>query len=488
MEYHSAIKSEMLSFPLILYLHDMKNIALHWKILIAMLLGVVWAILSGKFGFNDFTKDLIDPFGTIFINCLKFIAVPLVMFSIISGVAGLGDPSKLGRMGAKTLGLYLITTVFSITVGLGLVNLFKPGEQTVKDAQFSNRLKYEIWAVDNGIPIKDGKNFLADASDAEIKRIRTEMDSELASADFQKMIAKNEQAQANKEKGPLQPLVEMVPENIIISMGDGKLMLQVIFFALFFGISLALIPGEKSKLVQNFFEGLNDVFVKMVHIVMKAAPFFVFCLMAGVLAKSASNMDELFDMFIKLGYYSLVVVAGLFLMLFGFYPTLLKVFGVKIGYREFFRGMSPAQFLAFSTSSSAATLPVTIECANENLKIPEEATDFVLPIGATVNMDGTSLYQAVAVIFLAQFHGVDLSLMQQLGIVGTATLASIGAAAVPSAGLIMLMIVLDSIGLNPIWVAIVLPVDRILDMCRTVINVTSDVTVSAIVAKSEKMF
>ena len=210
--------------------------------------------------------------------------------------------------------------------------------------------------------------------------------------------------------------------------------------------------------------------------------------MAGVLAKSASNMEELFDMFIKLGYYSLVVVSGLFLMLFGFYPMLLKVFGVKISYREFFRGMSPAQFLAFSTSSSAATLPVTIECANENLKIPEEATDFVLPIGATVNMDGTSLYQAVAVIFLAQFHGVDLSLMQQLGIVGTATLASIGAAAVPSAGLIMLMIVLDSIGLNPIWVAIVLPVDRILDMCRTVINVTSDATVSAIVAKSEKMF
>ena len=160
---------------------------------------------------------------------------------------------------------------------------------------------------------------------------------------------------------------------------------------------------------------------------------------------------------------------------------------MKMKYSTFFKGLSPAQFLAFSTSSSAATLPVTIECANDNLKIPEKVTDFVLPIGATVNMDGTSLYQAIAVIFLAQYHDVDLTLVQQLGIVATATLASIGAAAVPSAGLIMLMIVLDSIGLNPLWIAIVLPVDRVLDMCRTVVNVTSDVTVSAIIAKSENI-
>lgn len=174
-------------------------------------------------------------------------------------------------------------------------------------------------------------------------------------------------------------------------------------------------------------------------------------------------------------------------MLFGFYPLLYKIFKVKIKYLDFFRGLAPAQFLAFSSSSSAATLPVTIKCVNENLEVPEEATDFVLPIGATVNMDGTSLYQAVAVIFLANYHDVDLSLLQQLSIVGLATLSSIGAAAVPSAGLVMLMIVLDSVGLNPLWVAIILPVDRILDMCRTVINVTSDATVSAIVAKSEGM-
>jgi Na+/H+-dicarboxylate symporter len=221
--------------------------------------------------------------------------------------------------------------------------------------------------------------------------------------------------------------------------------------------------------------------------VMNFAPFFVFCLMAGVLAKSANTIIELMDVFIQLGFYSLIVFGGLMVMLFGFYPLMLRVFGVKIGYREFFKGISPAQFLAFSTSSSAATLPVTIECVNKNLKVPEKVSDFVLPIGATVNMDGTSLYQAVAVIFLAQYHDVDLSMMQQIGIVATATLASIGAAAVPSAGLIMLMIVLDSIGLNPLWVAIVFPVDRILDMCRTVINVTSDAAVSAIIAKSEKL-
>ena len=232
---------------------------------------------------------------------------------------------------------------------------------------------------------------------------------------------------------------------------------------------------------------MNEIFIKMVHMVMNFSPFFVFCLMAGVLANSADTLSELMDIFVQLGFYALIVFGGLMVMLFGFYPLMLRAFGVKIGYREFFIGLSPAQFLAFSTSSSAATLPVTIECVNKNLKVPEKVSDFVLPIGATVNMDGTSLYQAVAVIFLAQYHDVDLSMMQQFGIVATATLASIGAAAVPSAGLIMLMIVLDSIGLNPLWVAIVFPVDRILDMCRTVINVTSDATVSAIIAKSEKL-
>lgn len=465
----------------------MKKLALHWKILIAMVLGMIYAILSGIYGWNEFTNDWIAPFGKIFINCLKFIAVPLVLFSIISGVAGLGDPSQLGRMGYKTLGMYLITTVFSVSVGLILVNAVNPGKQTIEEIKVDHRLMYEVWASDNGVEVKDGKNLMAKVGEERLALIRQKLNKEMEDDTYRQAMEKRDQASKNKEQGPLQPLVDMVPENIIISLGDGKLMLQVIFFALFFGISLALIPGESTKSVRSFFEGMNDIFVKMVHIVMIAAPFFVFCLMSGVLVKSADTFDKLVEIFISLGYYGLVVIVGLMIMLFVFYPLLLRLTGVRISYGAFFKGLSPAQFLAFSTSSSAATLPVTIECANNNLKIPEKVTDFVLPIGATVNMDGTSLYQAVAVIFLAQYHDVDLSLTQQLGIVVTATLSSIGAAAVPSAGLIMLMIVLESVGLNPLWIAIILPMDRILDMCRTVVNVTSDVTVSAVIARSEKL-
>lgn len=466
----------------------MKNLALHWKILLAMMLGVVWAVLSGKFGWNSFTQDWIDPFGTIFINGLKLIAVPLVLFSIITGVAGMGDPSKLGRIGAKTLLMYLLTTVMSISIGLVLVNLWKPGIQSDETTRINNRLQYEIWANQNGVEIKDGRNLLAEANSAQVKLAASALEKSKDDESYKK--AESKRAKANNAKsgdGPLQPLIDMVPSNIVVALGDGRLMLQVIFFAILFGVTMALLPKEKTGAVFDFFNGMNEIFIKMVHVIMKAAPFFVFCLMAGVLAKSANSLEELVTIFLKLMEYSFVVIIGLALLLFGFYPMLMKIFGVPVSYSKFFKGMSPAQFLAFSTSSSAATLPVTIECVNDNLGVSEDSTDFVLPIGATVNMDGTSLYQAIAVIFLAQYHDVDLDLYQQLGIVLTATLASIGAAAVPGAGLIMLMIVLESVGLNPMWVAIVLPMDRILDMCRTVINVSSDATVSAVIAKTESM-
>lgn len=486
-KYISSYLSTVYSGKFIIFT-SMKKIALHWKILIAMVLGVLWAFLSGHFGWNQFTADWIDPFGKIFINALKFIAVPLVLFSIITGVAGMGDPKLLGRMGAKTLLMYLLTTVLSISMGLVLVNIFQPGNQDDGGTRTTNRLKYELWAQENGVELKDGKYLLDSASEFEISKAQSENNASKNSKEYKQVVAKREKAEKTKAgDGPLQPLVDMVPSNIIISMSDGRLMLQVIVFAILFGISMALLPKEKTIEIDGFFNGMNEVFVKMVNLVMLGAPFFVFCLMAGVLAKSASNLDELIAIFVDLLQYSAVVVLGLAIMLFVVYPLLLKIFGVKISYTKFFNGLSNAQFLAFSTSSSAATLPVTIECVNKKLKVPEKSTDFVLPIGATVNMDGTSLYQAVAVIFLAQMHDVDLSLVQQLGIVGTATLASIGAAAVPGAGLIMLMIVLESVGLNPMWVAIILPMDRILDMCRTVINVTSDATVSAIIAKSEKM-
>ena len=466
----------------------MKKLALHWKILLAMILGVLWAIISGKFGWNEFTADWIDPFGTIFINGLKLIAVPLVLFSIITGVAGMGNPAKLGRIGAKTLLMYLLTTIMSISVGLVLVNIWKPGVQSDQKTRLNNRLQYELWANQKGIEIKDGKNLLLGADSTQINIAASSLSKAKDDEAYKQAISKLAKADnAKTGDGPLQPLIDIVPSNIVVALSDGRLMLQVIFFAILFGITMAILPKAKTTTVLEFFIGMNEIFIKMVHIIMKGAPFFVFCLMAGVLAKSANSLEELTSIFLKLMEYSVVVIIGLALLLFGFYPMLMKLFGVPVSYSQFFRGMSPAQFLAFSTSSSAATLPVTIECVNDNLGVSEDSTDFVLPIGATVNMDGTSLYQAIAVIFLAQYHDVSLDLYQQLGIVLTATLASIGAAAVPGAGLIMLMIVLESVGLNPMWVAIVLPMDRILDMCRTVINVTSDATVSAVIAKTENM-
>jgi Na+/H+-dicarboxylate symporter len=262
-------------------------------------------------------------------------------------------------------------------------------------------------------------------------------------------------------------------------------MLQVIFFAIFFGIVSMFLPKHVVKPVLDVVDGANAIFLKMVEWIMEAAPFFVFALMSGVLAKMAKTPAEAIEIFKGLLSYSLVLVAGLAILIGLFYPLIIRIFVRKISYSSLFKRVSPAQFLAFSTSSSAATLPVTMECVNDNLGVSKSVTNFVLPIGATVNMDGTSLYQAVAVVFLAQLHYVDLTLSQQLTIVLTATLASIGSAAVPSAGLIMMIIVLQSVGLNPAWIAIIFPVDRILDMCRTVANVTGDIVVATVIANSE---
>ncbi len=460
----------------------MKKLALHWKIIIGLVLGIIWAFAASALGWNQFTRDWIDPFGVIFIRMLKFIAVPLVLFSIISGIAELRDITKLGRLAGKTVGIYLFTTVAAVAVGLLLVNITKPGALIDEDSRIKNRLAYELWADETeGVEILDGKYLSGDEAYADFMdaaRIAAASGADVAEA-------KMEAARKTKEQGPLSFLVEMVPENILLSISDNGLMLQVIFFAIFFGICVASLPEEKTAPIKKFVTAANEVFLKMVDVVMKAAPYFVFALMAGVLSNMADSPGEVFEIFIGLGSYSIVLTIGLALMIFVFYP-LIAVSVVKgLTYREFFKRISPAQFLAFSTSSSAATLPVTMECVEENMGVSRNITGFVLPIGATVNMDGTSLYQAVAVIFLAQLHMVDLSLGQQLTIVLTATLASIGSAAVPSAGLVMLIVVLQSVGLNPLWIAIIFPVDRILDMIRTVVNVTGDATVSTVIAKSE---
>ena len=462
----------------------MKKLPLHVKIIIGLILGIIYAFISSALGWNEFTINWIDPFGTIFIRLLKFIAVPLVLFSIISGVSGLSDVTKLGRLGAKTLGIYMITTVSAVAVGLLLVNLIKPGDYIDEESRIKNRIAYELWVDDtSGVKPKDNKDFLSDPKYADVVREVTNNPEYTApKADVSDKMAA---AEETKDAPPLQFLVEMVPQNIIESIANNKLMLQVIFFAIFFGITLVLIPQDKAKPVIDFINGANEVFLKMVEIVMQAAPFFVFALLAGVIAKMADSPAEVFEIFKGLGSYSITLLIGLAFMIFVFYPLIGVLFIKKLDYRKFFRNISPAQFLAFSTSSSAATLPVTMECVEENMGVSKNISSFVLPVGATVNMDGTSLYQAVAVVFLAQMHMVDLSLGQQLTIVLTATLASIGAAAVPSAGLVMMIIVLQSVGLNPAWIAIVFPVDRILDMCRTVVNVTGDATVATLIASSE---
>lgn len=464
----------------------MKKLALHWKIIIGLILGIIWALLSSQLGWSEFTIDWIAPFGKIFINLLKLIAVPLVLVSIISGVANIGDPSSLGRMGGKTLLAYLITTLFAVSMGLLLVNAIKPGKLIDEQSRIDNRISYELWAASEGHEIKDGINYLHDPAFLERAQKITDLSKgELKDAS---VTEKMETAEKTKEATPLQPLVDIVPENFFFSLTDNGLMLQIIFFGIFFGVCLLLIPNEKSKPVTDFMDSAMEVFLKMVDLVMQAAPFFVFALLAGVVSKMAGDdIGKVYEIFKGLSWYSLTVFLGLMLMIFLIYPLLVKIFVRKIPYTGFFKGMAPAQTLAFSTSSSAATLPVTMECVEENLGVDKKITSFVLPIGATVNMDGTCLYQAVAVVFLAQLHMIDLTLGQQLTIVLTATLASIGSAAVPSAGLVMLIIVLESVGLNPAWIAIIFPVDRILDMFRTVVNVTGDATVCSIIAKGEGM-
>lgn len=460
----------------------MKKLPLHVKIMLGLVAGVIWAFASSAMGWNQFTIDWIDPFGKIFIRMLKYIAVPLVLFSIISGISSLKDMSKLGRMGGKTLSFYLLTTVTAVGVGLLVVNVFKPGNLIDEESRIKNRLQYETWVSETeGVEILDGKNYLNDPKYSNIDAGQLELDAATQAELDAKMAAASE----NKDAGPLEFIVNMVPENIVLSLSNQQLMLQVIFFAIFFGITMALIPDEKVKGLSAFINGTNEVFLKMVDLVMKAAPFFVFALLAGIIAKMADTPAEVIQIFKGLASYSVVLVAGLLFLIFAFYPLILKIFVRTIGYRKFFKNMGPAQLMAFSTSSSAATLPVTMECVEDNMGVSKNVSSFVLPVGATVNMDGTSLYQAVAVVFLAQMHMVDLSVTQQLTIVLTATLASIGSAAVPSAGLIMMILVLQSVGLNPAWVAILFPVDRPLDMLRTVVNVTGDATVSTIVAKSE---
>ena len=415
----------------------MKKLELHWKIIIGMIAGVGIGFLAVSLGLQQWVENWIKPFGTIFINLLKLVAVPLIIVSLIKGIAELQDISKLSRMGGRTLIIYVFTTVIAVSIGLLVVNIFKPGNR------INEQTRQELL-----------DNFGTDAG------------------------AKITMAAEQKGQGPLQALVDIVPDNIFSSMTDNRNMLQVIFFVVLLGIGLILIDKEKAKPVIAFIDGLNEVILKIIDLIMLAAPIGVLALLASLVVESPS-----LDLFKALLSYAICVIIGLSIMIFGFYPLFVRFFTGKSA-RFFFKGIAPAQLVAFSTSSSAATLPVTMERVTEHLGVDDEVSSFVLPIGATVNMDGTSLYQGVAAVFIAQALNMDLTLMDQLTIILTATLASIGSAAVPSAGMIMLVIVLGSVGIPEAGLALIFAVDRPLDMLRTVVNITGDSSVSMVVAKS----
>ncbi len=421
----------------------MKKLELHWQILIGMLLGILFGFGMTQIDWGaGFVSDWIKPIGTIFIKLLKLIAIPLILASLIKGISDLKDISKFKNIGLRTIVIYIFTTVIAITIGLVLVNIINPGDGVSEET--ISRLT-STYANDSGV------------------------------------ISKINEATKQKDAGPLQFLEDMVPDNAMKAMGSNSLMLQVIFFAIFLGISMLLIGEEKSKPLKDFFDSLNEVVLKMVDIIMLSAPYAVFALLASVVVSSSDP-----DLLLALLKYVGVVVLGLFLMVV-FYCIVVGVY-VKKNPFWFLKEISPAQLLAFSTSSSAATLPVTMERVEEHIGVDKEVSSFVLPVGATINMDGTSLYQGVAAVFIAQALSFDLSLADQLTIVLTALLASIGSAAVPGAGMVMLVIVLESVGFPAdkfaVGLALIFAVDRPLDMCRTVINVTGDATVSMVVAKS----
>ncbi|GHA30665.1 glutamate:proton symporter [Salinimicrobium marinum] len=405
-----------------------------------MTTGIIFALFLTNFSWGaSFVRDWIKPFGNIFINSLKLIAVPLILASLIKGISDLKDISKLSKMGSRTVITFVITTVVAVSIGLSLVNIIRPGNTISEETRRDLLTSYEN--------------------------------------DVSGRIAV---AREQREAGPLQALEDLVPSNIFAAAGDNANMLQVIFFAVFFGLGLILIPEATARPVKDFFDGFNDVILKLIDLIMITAPYGVFALLAALVVESPS-----IDLFSALAMYAVTVLIGLGCMM-GVYAAIVWFFTRKTP-SFFFKGIAPAQLLGFSTSSSAATLPVTMERVEEHLGVHKEVASFVLPVGATINMDGTSLYQAVAAVFIAQAFGIDLSLQAQLGIIITATLASIGSAAVPGAGMVMLVIVLAQAGIPEAGLALIFAVDRPLDMCRTSVNITGDAAVSMMVAKSVGM-
>lgn len=417
---------------------------LHWQILTGLIAGLAWGIFAIMAGFQNFTMEFIQPFGTIFIRMLQLVAVPLVIASLIVGITNLNDLNKLSRMGGKTIGIYLITTVCAISIGLTVVNIFEPGKVLPEETRNALFESYQ-----------------------------------------ENIVGQDVAATELLDRNPLQFIVDIVPSNFFSAASDNANMLQIVFIAVIIGIGLMRIPSEKASILVDFFDSLNDVIVKIVEMIMKIAPYGVFALIAAVIVDlGGEDLRRTAELLQALLMYGLVVVAGLLLHVAIIYTSLFKIFS-NMSIWNFLKGIRPAQLLGFSTSSSLATLPLTMERVEKKLGVHEEVSSFVLPVGATINMDGTSLYQAVAAVFIAQAVGIDLTFSQQLIIVITATMASIGTAGVPGAGIIMLVIVLQAVDVPIEGIALILGVDRILDMIRTAVNITGDAAVSVAVASTE---
>jgi len=417
-----------------------KRLPLWAKIIIGMALGLVWGMVATRTGLNEFTLDWIKPWGTIFLKLLKLIAVPLIFVSLVKGISSLTDISKLSRIGIKTVVYYIASTLIATTFGLFLVNMVKPGNTFPEEKRAEYMSKWEV-TIDEG-------QLLAESSD----------------------------------QSPLRFIVDMVPDNIISAMGDNSQMLQIIFFAILFAVAMVLLKEKQVKTVKNIFDGLNDIIIKIIELIMLFAPYGVFALLAGVVVDFAGDTD----IFIALGKYFTTVLIGLFLLIIILYPAYLKIFTRNIKIGRFLKAILPAQMVAFSTSSSAAALPVNMRQNIEELDVSEEVADFVLPVGVTINMDATAFYQSVAAVFIAQVYGIELTIAQQITIVLMATMSSIGSPGVPGGSIVLVIMVLTSVGLPVEGLALILGVDRPLDMLRSSVNITGDSTIANIINYSEQ--
>ncbi|WP_418698473.1 dicarboxylate/amino acid:cation symporter [Bacteroides sp.] len=418
----------------------LSNIPLYLQILIGMVAGIIIGLVALRVDGVPFIRNWIQPWGQVFIRLLQLIAIPLVFISLIKGMTGLKDISKFSRIGGKTIGIYICTTVVAILIGLSMGLLVQPGK-LVKQDQIAH------------------------------------LQEQYHNAAEEKKLA----AEHTREQGPLAFLNDIVPNNIIKASSDNGKMLQIIFFAVFFGLATLALPAKKVQPVIALFDSLNDIILKMVDYIILFAPWGVAALMAGLIADFQGDAS----IFSALAVYALTVVAALFLLLLVFYPLLMHLF-TQISPKKFIRSMYPVQLFAFTTSSSAATLPVTIKTVEKDLGVSEDISSFVLPVGVTINMDGTSCYQTIAILFIAQVLGIDLSFSQLCIIVAMTVLSSIGTPGIPGGSYVILAMVLTSVGIPAEGLALILGIDRPLDMLRTSVNVTGDAAVASIIASSTK--